>query len=255
MVERVNILGVGVGAVNLDTAMEIIDGWIARREKQYATLTNVHCVMECQASEEVRRVHNNAGLVNPDGVPLVWVCRLLGHANVGRVYGPDLLEAMCAKSAETGYRHFFYGGAEGVAQHLGNELQRRYPGLAVAGAHSPPLRGFGEMEEDAVIEAINATGPDIVWVGLGAPKQEQWMADHRHRLSAPALIGVGAAFDFLTGRKPQAPRFMQRSGTEWIFRLCTEPRRLWLRYLKYNPLFVLLVLAQILGLKRYERDW
>jgi len=253
-VPRANILGVGVSALNMAMALEIIEGWIERREPHYVCVTGVHGVMESQRDEELRRIHNRAGLVTPDGMPLVWLSRLQGFHHVERVYGPDLMLALCERSVAKGYRHFFYGGAEGVPDQLASVFQKRFPGLQVAGTFSPPFRPLTADEDDRIVQMINAAAPDIVWVGLSTPKQERWMAGHRERLTAPVLIGVGAAFDFLTGRKPQAPRWMQRAGLEWLFRLLTEPRRLWRRYLINNPRFVLLVLLQWSGLRRFERD-
>jgi len=173
---------------------------------------------------------------------------------VSRVYGPDLMLALCEESKEKGYRHFFYGGAEGVADELAASLTERYPGLQVAGTYSPPFRPLTEDEDQQVVDLINRSGADIVWVGLGTPKQDFWVADHVGRLEAPVLLAVGAAFDFHSGRKRQAPRWMQRAGLEWLFRLLTEPRRLWYRYLVLNPLFIALVTLQLLGLRRYTLD-
>jgi len=251
---RVNILGVGVSAVNMTMALDIIDGWVARRDPHYVCVTGVHGVMESQQDEHLRHIHNQAGLVTPDGMPLVWLSRLKGHRHVDRVYGPDLMLALCEQSVARGYRHFFYGGEGGVPEQLAANLQLRFPGLQVAGIHSPPFRPLTREEDEQVAQMLNQAAPDIVWVGLSTPKQERWMAAHVGRVEAPVFIGVGAAFDFLAGRKRQAPRWMQRNGLEWLFRLLTEPRRLWRRYLVNNPLFVLLVLAQALGLRRYSLE-
>ncbi len=248
---RVNILGVGISTINMDIALEVIEGWIAHRESHYVCVTPVHSVMECQRDPELRRIYHASGMTTPDGMPLVWLSRLRGYHYVDRVYGPDLMLALCQRSIELGYRHFFYGGAEGVPEQLATNLQRRFPGLVIAGTYSPPFRPLTPEEDDQAVQMINEASPDVVWVGLGSPKQERWMAAHISRVKAPVLIGVGAAFDFLTGRKKQAPRWMQRNGLEWLFRLLTEPRRLWRRYLVNNPLFVLLVLAQALELRRY----
>lgn len=248
---RANILGVGVSVINMATALEIIEGWIARRESHYVCVTGVHGVMESQRDESLRRIHNQAGLVTPDGMPLVWLSRLRGFHQVDRVYGPDLMLALCERSVDLGYRHFFYGGAEGVPEQLAAVLQGRFPGLRVVGTYSPPFRPLTPEEDREMVRMINGANPDIVWVGLSTPKQERWMAEHVGRLTAPVLIGVGAAFDFHTGRKPQAPRWMQRAGLEWLFRLLTEPRRLWRRYLINNPLFIALVVLEMLGLRRY----
>jgi len=233
-------------------ALEIIEGWIARRERHYVCVTGVHGVMESQRNENLRRIHNQAGLVTPDGMPLVWLCKLKGFRHVDRVYGPDLMLALCERSVTMGYRHFFYGGENGVPELLATVLKKRFPGLQVVGTFSPPFRPLTLKEDEQIVQMINEADPDIVWVGLSTPKQELWMAEHRERLKAPVLIGVGAAFDFLSGRKPKAPRWMQRSGLEWLFRLVNEPKRLWKRNLVNNPTFLVLVILQILGIKKYN---
>jgi N-acetylglucosaminyldiphosphoundecaprenol N-acetyl-beta-D-mannosaminyltransferase len=160
--------------------------------------------------------------------------------------------AFCKFSVRRGYRHFFYGGAPGVAKRLADVLEQRCPGLNVAGYHSPPHRATGEMEASSVIESINSTNPDVVWIGLGTPKQDFWVAQHRHLLNAPIIVAVGAAFDILTGNVPQAPGWMQRCGLEWLFRLIKEPRRLAFRYLALNPIFILLLFLQLTGLRKYR---
>jgi N-acetylglucosaminyldiphosphoundecaprenol N-acetyl-beta-D-mannosaminyltransferase len=246
-IPKVNILGVEVSAINMKMALHTIEDWIARREPHYVCVTGVHGVMESQRDEEVRRIHNAAGLVTPDGMPLVWLSRLMGFSHVERVYGPDLMLTMCARSMTQGYRHFFYGGAPGVAEKLVLRLRARFPGLQVVGTYSPPFRPLTSEEDAAVVQHINAAQPDVVWVGIGTPKQDYWMKEHVGWLSAPVLIGVGAAFDFHAGVKRQAPRWMQRSGLEWLFRLMTEPRRLWRRYLINNSGFLCLMLLQGLG--------
>jgi N-acetylglucosaminyldiphosphoundecaprenol N-acetyl-beta-D-mannosaminyltransferase len=251
-ISRVNILGVQVSAINMALALTTIEQWIARHDQHYVCVTGVHGVMESQGDEELRRIHNAAGLVTPDGMPLVWLSRLKGFRQVERVYGPDLLLEVCERSARQGYRQFFYGGAPGVAERLAARLQARFPGLQIAGVDSPPYRPLTPEEDAAIIEAINAANPSILWIGLSTPKQERWMAAHLGQLKAPVLIGVGAAFDFHAGVKRQAPRWMQRSGLEWSFRLAMEPRRLWRRYLVNNPRFLWLVLLQTLG--RRPRD-
>jgi N-acetylglucosaminyldiphosphoundecaprenol N-acetyl-beta-D-mannosaminyltransferase len=201
--------------------------------------------MESQRDDALRHIHNAAGLVTPDGMPLVWLSRLHGWRATRRVYGPALMLEVCDRSLATGYRHFFYGGQDGVPERLAARLQKRFPGLVVAGTYAPPFRPLTAKEDDDVVRHINDAKPDIVWVGLSTPKQERWMAQHVGRLSAPVLIGVGAAFDFHAGLKRQAPRWMQHSGLEWLFRLVNEPRRLWRRYLVNNPLFVWLTLLQM----------
>ena len=250
--DRVNILGVGVSAITMTDALAQFDEWIATGANQYVCVTGVHGVMESHRDPALRDIHNRAGLVTPDGMPLVWISRLRGYRQVERVYGPDLMLACCEASVTKRYRHFFYGGAEGVPERLAERLQERFPGLQVADRWSPPYRELTAAEERDMIDRINAANPDIVWVGLSTPKQERWMARYVGRLSAPVLIGVGAAFDFLAGLKRQAPRWMQRASLEWLFRLATEPRRLWRRYLINNPRFVWRFLLQWSGVVRYD---
>ena len=252
--ERVNVLGIGVSAITMADALAWIDHWIARRANQYICVTGVHGVMESQLDPALRVIHNRAGLVTPDGMPLVWISRLRGHRGVERVYGPDLMLACCESSVAKGYRHFFYGGATGVPERLSERLQKRFPGLQIAGQWSPPFRELTTLEEAELIERINAARPDIVWIGLSTPKQERWMARYVGRISAPVLIGVGAAFDMHAGVKKQAPRWMQRSGLEWLFRLGAEPRRLWRRYLINNPWFAWRLLLQWTGVARHDLD-
>jgi len=249
---RVNILGVGVSAVSPPSALARIDGFIKGKKQTYVCVTSVHGVIESQTDPELRAIHNKAGLVVPDGMPLVWTGRLKGYSDIGRVAGPDLLPAVCEYSVDKGYRHFFYGGGEGVAQRLREVLCRRFPGLEVVGECSPPFRSLTESEEREISDLINAAEPDIVWVGLSTPKQERWMAAFRPRLKASTLIGVGAAFDFNAEIKRMAPRWMRSNGLEWFFRLITEPRRLWWRYLVVTPRFIPLVFLQILRLRRYS---
>ena len=250
--ERVNALGVGVSALAFAQTMDILERWIEHRQRRYVCVTGVHGVMESQRSDDLRRIHNGAGLVTPDGMPLVWLGRLRGHRRMERVYGPDLMLAFCERSVARGYRHFFYGGDEDVPELLAQELCRRFPGLQVAGTYSPPFRPLTVAEDRDIVRRLNAARPDVVWVGLSTPKQERWMAAHLGRLQAPVMIGVGAAFDFHSGRKRQAPRWMQRSGLEWLFRLLSEPRRLAGRYLVNNPGFVWNLLLQGVGARRYS---
>ncbi len=252
---RANILGVGISALTMRRALEVIDGWIARGERRYVCVATVHSVMEAQRDPALRAILNRSGLTTPDGMPLVWLSRRLGFPQVERVYGPDLLLALAEHGLERGYRHFFYGGAPGVAERLAARLRERFPGIRIAGAYAPPFRPLSPEEDAAVVALINRLRPDIVWVGLGCPKQERWMAEHVERLEAPVLVGVGAAFDFLSGAKRQAPRWMQRHGLEWLFRLAQEPGRLWRRYLLDNPRFVLAVALQLSGIRRYPGLW
>lgn len=249
---RVNVLGVGVSAMNMDQAVESIENWINRAERRYVNVCTVHTVMECQRDDDLRRIVNGSGLATPDGMPLVWLGQLHGFAHVGRVYGPDLMLRLCERGATTGHRHYFYGGTTRVVELLVQNLSSRFPGLQVAGFYSPPFRPVGTLEDRDVLERINETHPDIVWVGLGTPKQDYWIATHREAVRAPVLIAVGAAFDFHAGLLKQAPAWVQRAGLEWLFRLSQEPRRLAYRYLVYNPLFLWLLFLQFTGLRRYR---
>ena len=243
---RVDIFGVGVSAINMDDAIATIGGWIERRTPNYVCITGVHGVMESRRDARLRDIHNQAGMVTPDGMPLVWMSRWLGAKRVSRVYGPDLMRAISARSPERGFRHFYFGGAPGVADRLASALTAANPGLNVVGTLCPPFRPLTPEEDADIVARINQAAPDIVWVGLSTPKQERWMASHVGRIEAPVLIGVGAAFDFLSGTKKQAPDWMQRNGLEWLFRLCAEPRRLWRRYATMVPSFLLLAAGRLI---------
>ncbi len=251
---RVNVLGVGVSAVNLTSATETIGRWIDTRANTYVCITGAHGVIESQKDDTLRGIHNAAGMVTPDGMPLVWLSRLRGQRTVDRVYGPDLMAEVCDKMRERGCRHFLYGGNTGVAEKLADALRARFPGIEIAGTYTPPFRALTDEEDAAVVEMINDSGADIVWVGLSTPKQEYWMSAHAGRTNAAVMVGVGAAFDFHAGLKEQAPRWIQRSGFEWLFRLVTEPKRLWRRYAEIVPLFLLLVALESLGLRRRRLD-
>jgi N-acetylglucosaminyldiphosphoundecaprenol N-acetyl-beta-D-mannosaminyltransferase len=248
--DRVNILGVGVSAVNIDMTLEVIEAWINHRDPHYVCVTGVHGLIESHNDSKIRRIHNQAGLVTPDGMPLVWISRLMGYSHVERVYGPDLMLTLCNVSQLMGYKHFFYGGGYGIAEKLSSNLIDRFPALRIVGWYSPPFRDLTREEEHNIVNMIKLANPDILWVGLSTPKQELWMANYVDRLHVPVLIGVGAAFDFHAGLKKQAPRWMQLSGLEWLFRFFSEPRRLWRRYLFNNPLFLMLITLQLLGLRK-----
>jgi len=246
---RATILGVNVNALTLEDAAEILEKWIAQRSPNYVCVAGAHGVIESRTDARLRDIHNAAGLVVPDGMPLVFMAKRLGFERVSRVYGPDLMRLMTARAASKGYRNFYYGGGPGLAQNLAAVLTRDYPGLQVAGTRTPPFRELTPEEDEQVIQDINDSGADIVWVGLSTPKQEYWMASHVDRLNVPVLVGVGAAFDFLAGTKTQAPAFLQQSGLEWAYRLASEPRRLWRRYARIVPLFSFLAARQLLTKK------
>jgi N-acetylglucosaminyldiphosphoundecaprenol N-acetyl-beta-D-mannosaminyltransferase len=233
-----NVVGTELAVTDYEGAMDWMDEVIRRGERALVTAAAVHLVMVAREDPETRHAVQRA-LAVPDGVPLVWALRALGHGDASRVYGPDLMANYCARSADTGTTMFLYGGRSDEAlDDLTQALLRRYPGLPIVGGWSPPFRALTDSERDDVAARINATGADVVWVGTGQPKQEKWMAEMRERLDAPILAGVGAAFDFHAGIVPQAPSWMQERGLEWAYRLAREPRRLWRRYARYNPRFV-----------------
>jgi N-acetylglucosaminyldiphosphoundecaprenol N-acetyl-beta-D-mannosaminyltransferase len=235
----VPVLNVPLALTDYERTLEWIDSMSAARARGYVCVCNVHTVMASQEDPELRRALSNSSLNVPDGQPLVWAINALGHSLAGRVYGPELMSRACARAANTGQRFYLYGGRnQGALVQLALNLRQRYPGVKIVGGYSPPHRLLNEEEEEAVIEEINRSRADVVWVGIGVPKQEKWMAGMRARLDAPVLIGVGAAFDFHAGLVPQAPNWLQEAGLEWAYRLAQEPRRLWRRYLRYNPRFV-----------------
>jgi len=238
MIPRVDVLGVGISAVDMEKAVEEVARWIRNGEQHYVCVTGVHGVMESQRDPTLRRIHNESGLTTPDGMPMVWAAHWAGAGDVTRVYGPDLMLRLCERAVREGWSSFFYGGKEGVPDLLARRLRVLFPGLKVVGTYSPPFRPMTEEEDRDVVARINTARPDLLWVGLSTPKQEQWMARHMVKLNAGVLLGVGAAFDIHAGLLPQAPGWMQRAGLEWFYRLTKEPRRLWRRYLASIPLFM-----------------
>ena len=247
---RYNILGVGVSALTFAQARDLVLGARGQTRLGYVCLGTAHGLTEARSDDALRRIYNASWLTTPDGMPLVW----LGPVGVERVYGPDLMLAVCDTGRAVGLTHYLYGGAPGVAEALRDRLTARFPGLKVVGFSTPPFRPLQPKEKAAFGAEIARLHPDVIWVGLGTPKQERFMAEYAPLLDAGVLIGVGAAFDFHSGRVRQAPRWIQRSGGEWLFRLCTEPRRLGPRYLKTNPLFVLHTLAQRTGFRKYPLE-
>ena len=236
---EVPVLGIPLSLMDYAATMDWMDGAIARDERTYVIVAAVHSVMMCHEDAELREAVLEASLRVPDGQPLVWAINALGHDLDDRVYGPELMARYCERAAGTGARIFLYGGRnQGALVQLALNLRRRYPGLRIVGGYSPPYRDLNAEERTAVVGEINRSGADIVWTGIGVPKQEKWMARMREDLDAPVLIGVGAAFDFHAGLIPQAPDRVQELGLEWAYRLAHEPRRLWRRYARYNPRFV-----------------
>jgi N-acetylglucosaminyldiphosphoundecaprenol N-acetyl-beta-D-mannosaminyltransferase len=248
-VEARRILGMRVDATSYAHASHEILRWARQGESRYVCVATVNNVIEAYDNPGYQAVIEAADLVTPDGMPLVWGLRLLGVAGATRVYGPDLTPVVCQLATEQGVPVGFYGGAEDVLGTLTARLERRFPGLQVVYRSSPPFRPLTPEEERQTVEGLHRSGARILFVGLGAPKQERWMAGHRGQVDA-VMLGVGAAFDFLAGRKRQAPRLVQRLGLEWLFRLAHEPRRLWRRYLYRNPRFIALFAAQLLRERR-----
>jgi N-acetylglucosaminyldiphosphoundecaprenol N-acetyl-beta-D-mannosaminyltransferase len=233
------VLGVPLALTDYERVLDWMDAAADAEHRGYVCVAATHTVVACREDPELRAAVCEADFTVPDGQPLVWALRLLGERLSDRVYGPDLMDRACARAARTGRRFYLYGGRDqGALRRLSRNLRLRHPGLLIVGGNAPPFRELTPEEEDAVAQDIHRSGADVVWVGIGVPKQEKWMARMRPRLDAPVLIGVGAAFDFHAGLIPQAPARMQRLGLEWLFRLVQEPRRLWRRYLRYNPRFV-----------------
>jgi N-acetylglucosaminyldiphosphoundecaprenol N-acetyl-beta-D-mannosaminyltransferase len=250
-IPQARVLDVPLAITDYERALDWIDAAVAAGARAYVCVAAVHTVMESREDAELRAAVDGAAFTVPDGQPLAWALRALGHEIDGRVYGPELMARACQRAARSGQRHYLYGGRDGDAlARLRARLEERHPGLRIAGGHAPPFRELSEPELDAIAAEINAAQPDVVWVGIGVPKQEKWMAAMRSRLEAPVLIGVGAAFDFHAGLIPQAPAWMQRAGLEWLFRLAQEPRRLWRRYARHNPRFVAAFARQWLAHRR-----
>jgi N-acetylglucosaminyldiphosphoundecaprenol N-acetyl-beta-D-mannosaminyltransferase len=247
-----NVLGVRIAAISPARALSQLGTWL--RESQhgrYICITGVHGVMESVRNPRIRSIHNHAAMCVPDGMPLTWVGRIRGRRNMDRVYGPDLMMQLLELSVREGWSHFFYGGAPGVADKLSDNMRSQYPGLRVVGTHCPPYRALTSVERTEILNEINRAAPDIVWIGLSTPKQEALMSDFSPDIKAKLMLGVGAAFDFHTGRIRQSPCWIQRIGMEWFFRLCMEPRRLTGRYLRNNPAFLWLIALQLLGLRKF----
>jgi N-acetylglucosaminyldiphosphoundecaprenol N-acetyl-beta-D-mannosaminyltransferase len=242
-----DVLGVRVNAIQIPEVVRILRQWIVRRDRgRYVAVTGMHGVVEAQHNSRFKEILNAADLTVPDGMPLVWLGRLRGFLLERRVYGPELMLALCADGAKTGVRHFFYGATPSTLESLAAALTHLSPNLEIAGMISPPFRTVTAAEDREFVSQINAARADVLWIGLSTPKQERWMFDHRDRVDVPVMIGVGAAFDIHAGRTKQAPVWMREHGLEWLFRLVHEPRRLWRRYLVYGSEFVFLVVRDYL---------
>ncbi len=248
---RYNVTGVGVSRVDLDLATETIFAAVRAGVKGYVCAADAHVVWQAHRDPAYRALLNASLLTTPDGMPLVWMGRLQKCKEVDRTYGPDLMLKVMDEGREHGVTHYLFGGREGVVEELKGKLEGRLPGLQIVGTYTPPFRPLDEGEERALAAELEEKRPDVMWVGIGCPKQERFCAEYSGRFAAKVMVAVGAAFDFHSGTVAQAPRWIQRGGLEWLYRLVREPRRLWKRYLKVTPLFALRALLQLTGLKKY----
>jgi len=253
--DRGSVLGVPLAVTDYDEALGWMDAMVATRRRGYVCVCNVHTVMASHEDPALHAALLGSSLNVPDGQPLVWALNSLGHSLRSRVYGPELMARACARAVENGQRFYLYGGRnQGALFQLALNLRQRYPGIKIVGGYSPPHRPLTGEEREAIVEEINHSRADVVWVGIGVPKQEKWMAEMRHLLDSPVLVGVGAAFDFHAGLVRQAPNWIQGAGLEWAFRLMNEPRRLWRRYLRYNPRFLTAFGRQLVVHRRRHRS-
>jgi N-acetylglucosaminyldiphosphoundecaprenol N-acetyl-beta-D-mannosaminyltransferase len=251
--KKVDILGIKVNSVGMAETIATVEKFIAEHAARIVITPNVDHLIKAREDEEFKRIYEQADLAVPDGVPLLWAARFLGTPLVERVNGTDLFEALCERAAERGYRLFFLGAAPGVAASAACKLAERHPKLKVVGTYSPPFDFFNSIAENEKIEAmIRASQPDILFVGLGAPKQEKWIYRHRHKMQVPVSIGIGASFEYVAGKTARAPRWMQRAGLEWLYRIVENPGRYWKRYIIDDFVFFPLVMAQWFTIMRQK---
>jgi N-acetylglucosaminyldiphosphoundecaprenol N-acetyl-beta-D-mannosaminyltransferase len=246
MLESINVAGTPISVVNMRSAIAQIRRWVAEGGGKYVCAADVHSVMRARGDEAHRAALAHADMITADGLPLSIVARLKGVRHIQRVCGPDLMRQICTTVDGEGLRHFFYGGTPEVLDNLIRAFRSVQPALIVAGSYAPPFRPAGELENDAVLHQIRLTAPDLIWIGLGCPKQEIWMYNHLVKIPGVVLVGVGAAFDFHSGAVPRAPRLVSKFGFEWLFRLVVDPRRMWRRYIIFAPRFVLLSGAELI---------
>ena len=251
---KCNVLGIGVHAVNMPSAVQAVADAVASGNKGYVCVTGVHGIMEAQKNQAMRDALNSAFLNVPDGMPVVWVGRSQGYEKMRRVYGPDLMMAVCEKSVREGWRHFLYGGRPGVAEALKSALGKRFPGIVIAGTLTPPFRPLNTEERSDLQECVRRAKPDLFWVGLSTPKQELFMAEFLPALDTKIMLGVGAAFDVWTGNIKDSPAWVKKAGLQWAHRLIQEPRRLWRRYGYIVPTFLVLITVQALGIRKYRLE-
>jgi len=246
---KCHVLGVQVSALNMQTALDLSERLIESRQRGYVCVTGVHGVMEAQSDDQFKQILNRSFMNVPDGQPMTWVGKLQGHRSMSRVYGPDFMINLCERSVDRNYRHFLYGGNDGVAELLKEKLVSRFPGLNIVGTYTPPFRPLYPAEEEKLKTLLSELKPDVMWIGLSTPKQERFMSHYSSNLGVPLMVGVGAAFDINSGRTKDAPGWMKQSGLQWLHRLLQEPRRLAKRYLINNPKFLVLITLQFFGKK------
>jgi N-acetylglucosaminyldiphosphoundecaprenol N-acetyl-beta-D-mannosaminyltransferase len=251
--EHADVLGVKVSAIDMGCAVALASRWIENGRPGYVCVASVHSIVEARRDPELMKIFNRAVMTTPDGMPLTWVGRLQGFKHMDRVFGPDFMMEMCRISVGRGHRHFLYGGRPDVAQELSENLKLRFPGIEIVGICTPPFRRLTADEERVLEIEIARAKPDIVWVGIGAPKQERFMAEYVARFKVPLMVGVGAAFDFHTGRIRDSAGWVKRAGLQWLHRLIQEPRRLWRRYLFTNPAFLWLIACQLCRPQRRQQ--
>lgn len=251
-IPQANVLGVRISAVNMAESLQVAEAAMQGGGGSYICVTGVHGVMEAQRDPALKAAINQATLTLPDGMPTVWVGRAQGHSGMERVVGPEFMERICALSVRKGYTHFLYGGNTGVAEELATAMRRRWPGIQVVGTYTPPFRPLTRAEEEDLTRRVAEARPDVFWVGLSTPKQERFMAAYHERLACKLMVGVGAAFDYHTGRIKDSPAWVQQIGMQWFHRLLQEPRRLWRRYLTNNPKFLLYIGLQLLHLRQFD---
>lgn len=232
-----NVIGAPIDVLNWDQAVSRISHWSQMHDSRVVCICNAHSVVTARQDPEFAQAIRKADMATPDGAPVAWLLRKLGAKSQQRINGPDLMLKYCAHAANAGESIYLYGASEATLEKLVMALTERFPSLKIAGTYSPPFRPLTEEEDASITETINKSGAGVVWVSLGCPKQEKWMAAHRGRIRA-VMVGVGAAFDYHAGAIPRAPLWMQNNGLEWLHRLCSEPRRLWKRYLATNSLFI-----------------
>jgi len=248
--ERIQVSNVKINPIQISQVIKIMAGWIDEKSLgNYVVIANAYDFALCLRDEKIREASNSSSLTVPDGFSLLLLARLYGYSLKKRVYGPQLMEEALEVFQNKEYSHFFYGSTDKILDKLEENVKKKYPKARIAGRFSPPFRQLTNDEESRIIEMINSSNADVLWVGLGCPKQQLWMFEHKDKIKVPVMIGVGAAFDFLAGIKPQAPKWMQNSGLEWLFRLVSEPKRLWKRYLLANTVFLGVFIREFFRIK------